>query len=340
MVFRSRLTLKAIALMIGIVVLCTVVIGLFIISSTQEITYGMEEKYALSLLDRVEGLVRAKSQEIQSYRKQAMQAKKQELKDITAVAEGYIQSKYKEVQAGSLAEDRAKKEALERVRHFLYGDKDYIYIANFDSVLISHPDPKLHNADFSQINDIYRNPIVPALLGTAREKGQGFSSYWWNRLGRDKPSKKLTFSKLFVPWSWVYGTGVYLDDIEEEVRRKKTELIDQLRTMLSEITLGQTGYMFIFNADNKMIIHPDQGLEGRNFGHLKDPLTGEPIAGRLRAVAEQKEPLRYVWDSPDDQGNFAYDKLSWVRYNDQFDWYLCSSVYTDELHTNSMYLTK
>jgi len=47
-----------------------------------------------------------------------------------------------------------------------------------------------------------------------------------------------------------------------------------------------------------------------------------------------------MWDRPTDPGNYAYDKISWVAYFKGFDWYIGSSVYTDELSDNSRLLAK
>lgn len=61
---KSRLWIKAFAFVFCIVAGCTLAIALYTIPLTRQITYEQEEKYAVSLLDRVENLVAAKHQEI------------------------------------------------------------------------------------------------------------------------------------------------------------------------------------------------------------------------------------------------------------------------------------
>lgn len=65
-----------------------------------------------------------------------------------------------------------------------------------------------------------------------------------------------------------------------------------------------------------------------------DPVSKQELSPMLMAAAGKPEGVRYKWDSPNDAGNYAYDKISWVRYFPDFDWYIGSSVYVDEL-TNS-----
>ena len=40
------------------------------------------------------------------------------------------------------------------------------------------------------------------------------------RPGEKEPVPKLQFVMLFEPWSWVLGTGVYIDDIDADFRER------------------------------------------------------------------------------------------------------------------------
>ena len=340
--FKSRLWVKGILVVLLIVGLCSLSIALYCIPLTWQITYRMEEKFAVSLLDRVRNMVEEKYEEIEQYRKFALQVRKQELKNIVSVVYGYVDTEYKSTIKGDSGEvTRIQERVIRNVRNMRYGNNDYVFISDFDSVLICHPDDKLQGKDYTGVRDVYGNLMVPLLVTAARTMDDAFTSYWWNRLGKKDPSEKLTYSRLFPPWHWVLGTGVYIDDIEEEVNRRKKILIDQLRTMMNQIVIVKTGYMYIFDSKMNMIIHPNPKLEGINFEHIKNPLTGKSLARELAAIAHQENnELAYVWDRPTDPGHYVYDKISWVAYFKGFDWYIGSSVYTDELYDNSRLLAK
>ena len=91
---RSRLWLKVFLYIFLTIAGCSLSIALYVIPVTQKTTYSMEEHYAVSLVDRVYNLVEAKHQEIEAYRKSALAARKEQLKNITAIAEGYINAEY------------------------------------------------------------------------------------------------------------------------------------------------------------------------------------------------------------------------------------------------------
>ncbi len=340
MVIQSRLWLKATLLILFVGLIYALSIALYTIPLIKNITYEMAETHATALLDHVYDLVEVKHQEIECYRDFALETRKRELKDITSTAGYIIKNQYAAAMAGEISEEDAKRRAIEQMQEVRYGNKDYVWISDFNSVLISHPDPQLQNADFSKVIDVYGNFIVPPMVEVAREKGGGFTSYWWNRLETDLPSEKLTYSTLFAPWEWVYGTGVYLDDIVKEVERRKKDLINDIETLLKGKVIGKSGYMYIFDADMNMVIHPDERLKNKNLEGLLNPRSGRKILEELIETSQTKGThLEYPWNRPEDPENFIYEKISWVRYNEFFKWYIASSVYTEELYSQSRFLT-
>lgn len=105
-----------------------------------------------------------------------------------------------------------------------------------------------------------------------------------------------------------------------------------IRRLISQTPVAGTGYLFAFDSDNQMIIHPDPELEGSDFGSRREPLTGDSIAMLLRGVADAGEPLEYIWDHPERPGVFEYRKLAWVEYNPEWDLYIAASVYERDLY--------
>ncbi|MDH3394208.1 MAG: cache domain-containing protein, partial [Desulfobulbaceae bacterium] len=337
--FSSSL-FKKIFFPIFFIVLCYfITVYFFSVPLIKDTVYQNEEDAAKTILASVYNLVETQYIDIEAYREASLEAHKRELRNITLILNAFLEDKYQKFEQGLLTEQEAKDSALEEIRSFKYGKNDYLWISNYDSVLISHPDPNLHKADFSEVKDIYGNLIVPPMVKVAREKGEGYTSYWWRRLGTEKPVQKLTYSRHFPKWKWVIGTGVYVDDIAEEVARRKSKMIDELRQTLRKIKIARTGYLYIFNGAMQMIIHPNSNIEKTNVATLLDPTTGKSIARELIAVADApKSLLRYKWDKPIDKGNYIYEKIAWVKHFKGFDWYIASSVYTEELNVSAVKL--
>ncbi len=229
---------------------------------------------------------------------------------------------------------RLKNEVIELVNKIRYGDNNYFFISDYNNILISHP--YLQGKDFSHVKDIHGNLIVPPMVEIARKKGEGFTSYWWKKNKKDPTVyEKLSFSKNFPEWKMVIGTGVYIDGIQKEVKKRKQDLFAQLKNIMKTTKIGKTGYIYIFNDKGKMLIHPNSNIEGKNFRKLKNPGTNHTIFNDLVKAAATTGELRYKWDKPSDKGNYIYDKISWIKYIPSLGLYIASSAYVDEFRESS-----
>ena len=234
----------------------------------------------------------------------------------------------------SVLKDKFQNEVINIVNKLRYADNNYFYISNYNNILISHP--SLQDVDMSTVKDIKGNLIIPPMVKIAKEKGEGFYSYWWKKNKKDNtPYEKLTFTKNFPDWNMIIGTGVYIDDIETEVIKRKKELIKQLQQIIKTTKIGKTGYLYIFDGKGKMLVHPNDNINGKDFSKLKNPKKGTYIFDDLVKASKTTKELKYKWDKPSDKGNYIYDKVSWIEYIPELDLYITSSAYVDKLEESS-----
>ena len=118
---------------------------------------------------------------------------------------------------GEFSIEEAQRRAKERIRAMRFGndEKNYVFINNLDDVAILNPEkPDLEGKTLSDPKgQIYRAEMIKI----CREKGSGFLEYLWPKSDNEKPSPKIAYVKLFKPWGWVVGSGVYVDDIMKTV---------------------------------------------------------------------------------------------------------------------------
>jgi diguanylate cyclase (GGDEF)-like protein len=311
----------------------------FAVPYLNNLVYSLEEKSVRTNLNNIHELIDANSLAIEAYKKSVTSAHKRQLKNITLFMETYLNNKYDQVQRGILSEDEAQLTALEELRAFRYGSNDYVWVADYKGFYLSHPDTKMNMEDFSKVRDVFGNYVLTPLIRQAMEKGEGYNSFWWQRLKNDLPAEKLTYAKLFPQWEWVIGTGVYLDDLEAEIIVRKEKMIEELRQILKKIVIAETGYMYIIDSWNNIIIHPDAELENSDMSSWKNPVTGNMLVDDLIAASQtEKNMVAYKWNRPDNELNYIYDKIDWVSHVNNFDWYVVASVYTDELNTSTILL--
>ncbi|HEX8962153.1 MAG TPA: cache domain-containing protein [Rhodocyclaceae bacterium] len=305
----------------------------------QQTAERLEQESAKNLLNEVFASVEETSRNLQNYRESLIAARKQELRDIVAVVASRSDWLEGQVKAGRLGKAQAKAMLLGELRHIKFGKEDYVWASDYGSVLVSHPDPKLNGADFSDKRDVRGNLIVPPMVAGARAHGDGFHSYWWRRLGDVRHIEKLTYYRHLPFFALVVGTGVYVDDIESAFQAGRAAAIEALRQRLRQTRLARTGYLYVFEGRSlTMLAHPNPNLENKNFADAVDPSSGRPLSQLLMEAADKPEGLRYKWDRPDDPGRYIYDKISWVRHAADFDWYVGSSIYVDELDESAQVL--
>ncbi len=312
-------------LIIGILIATTVLVMLITQREFKTTLTNAEEQSVKNVLHLTILDIKNEYDDLQLFKKRALDARKKFLKDTTAIVVDNIKHHYDMSKKKILSTAVAKRLVLEETKGFRYGNDYYFTIFNKDLVAISHPDPKFMGMDMSDLKDAKGNLVSRDTQAIAMSGG-GFYSYWWKRLGAGEPLEKLGYYKYFSPWEWKVGAGMYLDDIEEEARAIMKSNIKHLKVNLSNIRLAKTGYIFIFNGSKDMIIHPKLDTEDISF--LKDPKTGRMIIDELIETAKTPgKPLEYALNT----GKYSRLKESYITYYEPLDWYIASSVYKDEL---------
>ena len=127
----------------------------------------------------------------------------------TALVDHY----YQQSQSGALSEAEAKEQALAAVNAMRYDGKEYFWINTLDYIMLSHPKAALIGQDIQGIKDPEGTQVFVEMVKVVQKQGQGEVGYMWNMPGADEPVDKISFVKLFKPWGWVVGTGIYIDDV-------------------------------------------------------------------------------------------------------------------------------
>lgn len=114
--------------------------------------------------------------------------------------------------------DDAKKQAADRLSALRYEEKEYVWINDLSPKMIMHPyKPELNGTDLSANKDPDGKFLFVEMAKVCKEKQGGFVSYSWSKPGQSKPVPKISYVKLYAPWGWVVGSGIYVDDVYKEI---------------------------------------------------------------------------------------------------------------------------
>ncbi|EJM81521.1 MULTISPECIES: methyl-accepting chemotaxis protein [unclassified Pseudomonas] len=144
-------------------------------------------------------------------------AKAQKTQHVVQTASGILTYYHGLETAGTLTREAAQKQALTAVRGLRYDQNDYFWINDLTPVMIMHPaNPKLDGQNLSAIRDPDGFALFNEMVALAKAKGAGPIDYRWPKPGASEPVAKTSYVKLFEPWGWVIGSGIYIDDMQAE----------------------------------------------------------------------------------------------------------------------------
>lgn len=154
-------------------------------------------------------------------KKAFMKQKQEQIQFLVQSTMSLLNEYYQEEQRGQLTREEAQQQVLQRIKGLRYGPegKDYFWINDFGPKMVMHPfRPDLDGKDLSGFKDPQGTALFVEFVQACREQGFGFVEYMWQ--WKDDNSRivpKLSFVQAFPPWGWIIGTGVYINDVGEEL---------------------------------------------------------------------------------------------------------------------------
>ncbi len=213
--------------------------------------------------------------------------KRESLKNIMDINFSYLQRIHKDVEDKKISREEAESIAAEYIQSFKYGPdgKDYFWINSLDLKMIMHPtSPQLVGKDLSEKKDAKGFLLFVEIVKICKEKGSGFVNYYWDYKGdKTKVVPKISYVKLFEPFGWIIGTGIYIEDVRAEIF---TILISILMVFLL-ITLVSLSIIYFISK--------------KISGHV------EVVSANLKEISSGDGNLnvKILVDSKDEIGNLA-----------------------------------
>lgn len=161
---------------------------------------------------------------------QAIMDKKREMiRELVHATISILQKYYNDQIEGRLSQSEAQQIAISRIQYLRYGadNKDYFWITDTFPKMIMHPYvPELNGKDLTNYTDPTGKKLFVECVNVVRQSGSGYVDYMWQF--KDDSTHilpKISYVKLFEPWQWIIGTGVYVDDVRREIAALTHRLI-------------------------------------------------------------------------------------------------------------------
>jgi len=133
-----------------------------------------------------------------------------------------------------------QREVAKRASEIRFGEDGYVYIVSNDGTLLSHRDKSLIGSNAFKIKDLNGKYYFKDGYIKAKENKSVFMEYV-SATNKNYDSiynaKKLSFAKYAKNYDWVISAGVYIDKIDAQIAKKKTESIQELQKFTAYIIL-------------------------------------------------------------------------------------------------------
>ena len=156
---------------------------------------------------------------IEEYEKSAYAFHENELKNIMDIMKQTAESIYKTQKAKGISDEKIQEAILDKFNDLrFFNDKSgYIFVYAYDGTNVLMPTNKaLQGQNFMGLKDSNGVFLIKELIEAAK-KGGGLVKYHFPKTKDGKPFPKFSYSLSFEPYNWMMGTGIYVDNVEEEV---------------------------------------------------------------------------------------------------------------------------
>lgn len=155
--------------------------------------------------------------------------KRENISQLTQVAWGVLDEAAQEVTNGVVSLEQAQDLAKKRIAAMRYGEenKDYFWIQDTSPKILMHPyRTDLNDQDVSDYQDAQGTKIFVEFSELALNEGEGYFSYVWQWMDdTDRMEPKESYIRLYEPWGWVIGTGIYINDVQLEIANLRNYIV-------------------------------------------------------------------------------------------------------------------
>ncbi len=167
---------------------------------------------------------------VPAFESHLMDRKRETIRELTNSAWSVLAEYERLERDGVLGAEEARKTARESMRGMRYGGegKDYFWITDTQPRMVMHPyRTDLENTDVSDFTDPNGVRLFVEFARLVEADGEGYASYVWQ--WKDDPERlvpKESYVRGFEPWGWIIGTGIYVEDVNAEIRQLTAQVIN------------------------------------------------------------------------------------------------------------------
>lgn len=177
---------------------------------------GIREKFVLAVMIGVAAFIALFTLSLLEQRKVVLAAYEARNASVVELSVSMLQQIDSRRLDGQMDLKTAQDQAKATLRTLRYDNGDYVFVLGLDGSFVVNPGfPHLEGTMPGALVDVEGRPLLSRLADVAAQ-GVGVVRYRYPRIHGGEPMEKSSSVRLFAPWGWVVGSGVYVDDVQTE----------------------------------------------------------------------------------------------------------------------------
>lgn len=198
----------------------------------------------------------------------------------------------------------------------------YFFLANAKGTLLWH--------SASEESGTARGRALTLALKRDTLPKEGFVQFDYQ--AEEAPHAHLAYLR-YVPAKQLYvGAEVSIDTLALELRCRENVLLAMLDETINAPRKVNIGHSFVFDGAGEMLIAQDASLKALQLATTKLPEHNMSLYDAFTQATQEDGVLHYMW--PDEQGALQ-EKIVWIEYVPELDWFVGTTLYADELEVMS-----
>lgn len=229
----------------------------------------------------------------------------------------------------------SKEHIFKTIKHALEGmiynnGRGYIFIDNEKGTNLLQPLHKeIEGKNFYKYKNTKGYEFVNNIIRTIKNKTETFDSYYWYKNAKDKKVyKKISFYKYFEPYNVAIGTGEYIENFEEELKKDILKFIQSIR-------YSKNGYIFMLDLKGNILSHYEKTFLYKNGLNKKNKDGVYTIKNILDFAKKYNEGfINYKSTIKPSLNLTSTNKISYIKTFEDWGWVIGTGFYFDDLNKN------
>ena len=227
----------------------------------------------------------------------------------------------------NLDEKTLKKIIIDALRTIRFSNnKGYFFIYEMKGKnILNAAFPQIEGKEFWNYKDAKGTLLIQEMNKILKIKDETFYDWYWYKPNdkSKKQYKKVGFFKKFEPYNWFIGTGEYLEDFENDIKK---QVINHIQTLKYK----KNGYIFVLDYEGNYLSHIRKEVIGLNALEVKDTRSHKTITEAITLAKNTGHGYIYYIQNKKPGTNAPVKKTSYIRGIQKWEWFIGKGFYEDD----------